>query len=61
MKAISLILVSLLTACTSQGMYESIKQNQCLETTGNMYCEEVENYDDYQRKREELLKEETNK
>jgi len=26
-----------------------------------MYCEEVENYDDYQRKREELLKEETNK
>lgn len=56
MKAISLILISLLTACTSQGMYESIKQNQCLETTGNMYCEEAESYDDYQRKREELLK-----
>jgi hypothetical protein len=61
MKTISLILISLLTACSSQSVYESIKQNQCLERTGNMYCEEAESYDEYQRKRDELLKEDQKK
>lgn len=57
MKALSIILIVLLTACSNKGMYESIKQNQCREKTGNMYCDEGESYDEYKRQREELLKE----
>lgn len=45
-----------LTGCSSQQAYDAIKQNQCREQTGNMYCEEVESYEDYNRKREELIK-----
>ena len=56
MKSLSIILIVFLTACSSKGMYESIKQNQCREQTGNMYCEEGESYEEYIRKREELLK-----
>lgn len=56
MKLLSISVIVFLTACSNKGMYESIKQNQCREQTGNMYCEEGESYDEYNRKREELLK-----
>ena len=46
----------ILTGCSSQQAYDAIKQNQCREQTGNMYCDEVESYEDYNRKREELIK-----
>lgn len=45
--------------CTSKGAYEAIQQNQCLEKTGSIYCDEEESYEEYQRKREELLKDKT--
>ena len=48
--------VSVLSGCTSQQAYDALKQNQCREQTGNMYCDEVESYEDYTRKREELIK-----
>jgi hypothetical protein len=44
-------------------MYEAMQQNQCMETTGKIYCgdertdHEKTDYDEYQREREELLKE----
>lgn len=46
----------ILTGCSSQQAYDAIKQNQCREQTGNMYCDDVESYEDYNRKREELIK-----
>jgi len=49
----SLILFS---ACSSQGAYNAMKHNQCLEKTGNIYCDDIEEYDSYKKKREELLK-----
>ena len=48
--------ISVLSGCTSQQAYDALKQNQCREQTGNMYCDEVESYEDYTRKREELIK-----
>lgn len=47
---------SILSGCSSQQAYDAIKQNQCREQTGNMYCDEVESYEDYNRKREEIIK-----
>jgi len=58
MKAyISLTLLFFLTACSSKQTYDAIKHNQCLEKTGQVYCDEMEDYESYQQKREELLKE----
>lgn len=58
MRLITVMTLIILSACSNQSMYEAIQQNQCLEETGNMYCHERERYDEYKRKRDELLKEE---
>jgi uncharacterized protein YceK len=50
------ISIGVLSGCSSQQAYDAIKQNQCREQTGNMYCDDVESYEDYTRKREELIK-----
>ena len=50
------VAIGMLNGCNSQQAYDAIKQNQCREQTGNMYCDEVESYDEYKRKREELIK-----
>lgn len=53
---ISIWMVFTICACTTKGAYNNIKQNQCLEKTGKVYCDEIEDYESYERKREELLK-----
>ena len=57
MRLITVVALITLSACSNQNMYEAIQQNQCLEETGNMYCHDKERYDEYTRKRDELLKE----
>lgn len=57
MRLITAMALITLSACSNQSMYEAIQQNQCLEETGNMYCHDKERYDEYKRKRDELLKE----
>lgn len=57
MRLITAVALITLSACSNQSMYEAIQQNQCLEETGNMYCHDKERYDEYKRKRDELLKE----
>lgn len=47
-------LVSL--GCSNQGIYEGIKQNQCREKTGSIYCDDGQSYEEYQRDREALIK-----
>jgi len=49
-----------LHACTSQGAYNAVKHNQCLEKTGKIYCDDIEDYESYRQKRDELLKEPIN-
>ena len=46
----------MLAACTSKGAYNAIKHNQCLEKTGKVHCEDIEDYETYKNKRDELLK-----
>ncbi|MFY0701563.1 MAG: hypothetical protein JXR04_12140 [Bermanella sp.] len=57
MKHIILLLsVIALAACTNKAAYDAIKHNQCLEKTGKIHCDEIEGYEDYKQKRDELLK-----
>lgn len=48
-----------LAACSSQGAYNAMKHNQCLEKTGKIHCDEIEDYQEYKKKRDELLKDKT--
>lgn len=55
-----LLLIFTLTgasACSNKAIYDNIKHNQCLEKTGNIYCDDIEEYKEYQKKRDELLQE----
>ncbi|NVK36644.1 MAG: hypothetical protein HWE18_01850 [Gammaproteobacteria bacterium] len=45
-----------LTACSNQAIYDNVKRNQCLEKTGKIECDDIEDYDEYEKKRQELLK-----
>lgn len=45
-----------LVACTNQAAYDAIKHNQCLEKTGQIHCDDIEDYQEYKKKRDELLK-----
>jgi uncharacterized OsmC-like protein len=57
MNPIVLLLITIsLAACTSQAAYDAIKHNQCLEKTGKIHCDDIEDYQEYKRKRDELLK-----
>lgn len=56
MKIFVLALIGVLVACSKQELYEAIQHNQCLEQTGRIYCDEANDYEDYKREREELLK-----
>ena len=54
-----LVIISSITACSSKDAYHAIQRNQCLETTGSLYCDDNEkSYEEYKRERDELLKEE---
>ncbi|MFT5591890.1 MAG: hypothetical protein ACI8SR_000245 [Oceanicoccus sp.] len=55
-----LLLISLtgLIACSNQATYNAIKHNQCLEKTGKIHCDDIEDYQEYKKKRDELLKKE---
>lgn len=55
LRATSIFLISFLVACSNQATYNSIKHNQCLEKTGQIYCDDIEEYEEYERKRKELL------
>ncbi|GAA6135546.1 hypothetical protein NBRC116188_23360 [Oceaniserpentilla sp. 4NH20-0058] len=48
--------LSILSACSSQGAYNAMKSNQCLEKTGRIQCNDIEDYETYKHKRDELLK-----
>lgn len=57
MKLTLLLSIILLASCSNQGMYEAIQNNQCMEKTGKVYCDERgDNYNDYKRERDALLK-----
>lgn len=59
MRIIPILLVASLigaSACSNQAAYDVIKHNQCLEKTGKIHCEEIEDYQEYKKKRDELLK-----
>lgn len=45
-----------MVACSNQATYDAIKHNQCLEKTGQIHCDEIEDYQEYKKKRDELLK-----
>ena len=45
----------LLASCCQQGLYEAIQNNQCLEKTGKVYCDERQDYETYKRERDEVL------
>lgn len=57
MKIFWLISIILLTACSQHQVYDAIQQNQCLQKTGKIYCEDQTKYDDYKKQRETLIKE----
>jgi hypothetical protein len=56
LRALLWLSITGLMACTSQGAYNAIKHNQCLEKTGKIHCDEIEDYQEYKNKRDELLK-----
>jgi len=45
----------MLVSCSQQGVYEAIQNNQCLEKTGKVYCDERQDYETYKRERDEVL------
>ncbi len=53
----TLLNISLLCACSNQAIYDNLKRNQCLEKTGQLECHNIEDYQEYEKKRQELLKE----
>ncbi len=55
MKSMIFIVFLVLAACSQQAIFEGIQQNQCFEKTGQIYCEDKEEYEEYKRNREELL------
>lgn len=55
--AIVMNATSQLVACSSKGMYEAIQNNQCLERTGEVYCDERQDYETYKREREAIIQE----
>lgn len=52
-----LLLIVGLTACSNRAFYDAMKHDQCLEKTGQYNCNEIENYQEYNKKREDLLNE----
>lgn len=58
MRTLLLISLSGLMGCSNQAAYNTIKHNQCLEKTGMIHCEDIEDYQEYKKKRDELLKKE---
>lgn len=52
-----LLLIVGLTACSNKAFYETMKRDKCLEKTGQIECDEIENYQEYNKKREDLLNE----
>lgn len=57
MKIFCVIGVILLCACSQHQVYDAIQQNQCLKTTGKIYCDDKTEYETYKKQREELIKE----
>ncbi len=55
MKFLILPTLILLSACSTKGMYEAVQQNRCMEETGQIYCNESGNYEEYKRERDEVL------
>ena len=49
-----------MTACTNKGMYEALRQNECLKNEKVIYCDDGRNYDEYARERDKLLKKKEN-
>ena len=61
MKTLLIITGFLLIGCSNKGMYEAIKQNECRQKTGEIYCDDVTDYETYKQERDELLKKQEDK
>lgn len=57
MKTIAFIALAAMTACSNRGMYEALRQNECLKNEHIIHCEDGRNYDQYMREREKVLNE----
>ncbi|MCP5325345.1 MAG: hypothetical protein H7A09_03325 [Oceanospirillaceae bacterium] len=58
MRPFSLLVCVLLTACSTQHVYDTLQHKNCMERRGIIYCEDSVDYKTYQKQREELLKKE---
>lgn len=61
MKIAPLITILLISACSNKGMYEALRQNECLKNERVIYCDDGRDYDEYMRERDKLLKDKKEK
>lgn len=60
MKALLLIAMCFITGCSTQGIYDALRYNECLEKEGIIHCDDGRDYKKYRHEREELLKDNKN-
>jgi hypothetical protein len=51
-----LLSLTVLMGCSKQAVYNTMKHEKCYEKTGMYECDEIEDYDQYKAKRDDLLK-----
>lgn len=58
MRIFSLFICLLLTACSTEHVYDTLQHKNCMERRGIIFCEDSVDYKTYQKQHEELLKKE---